>query len=151
MKRCRSCKRMRRRTSFYVNTWGTCKACRRKEEKERFARRRKEGSEVRKREYYARHKEKIAARVKARHAEAREWMNELKRRPCMDCGRVFPPCAMDFDHQPETAKKFVPSRLKSVSKKLAMEELSKCDVVCACCHRIRTYKRTHEPSERMAA
>lgn len=66
--------------------------------------------------------------------------------PCMDCNGVFPFCAMDFDHRPEEVKEFNvtdkgtlvinPERLAKVEK-----EISKCDIVCANCHRVRTQDR----------
>ena len=64
--------------------------------------------------------------------------------PCMDCGGVFPWCAMDFDHRPEETKEFAVSTkgwLKATPERLAQveKEIAKCDVVCSNCHRIRTH------------
>ncbi len=75
------------------------------------------------------------------------WViNKYKNIPCMDCNNIFPFIAMDFDHRPEETKEFnickfgqytaTPERLAIV-----MKEISKCDLVCACCHRIRTHDR----------
>lgn len=33
-----------------------------------------------------------------RRKEIHEWFDELKRKPCTDCGLTFPPICMDFDH-----------------------------------------------------
>jgi len=60
-------------------------------------------------------------------------------RSCQDCGRCFPPEAMDFDHRPGAGKKRDVSRCISVS--MAAEEIKKCDLVCANCHRKRTHDR----------
>jgi hypothetical protein len=63
---------------------------------------------------------------------------ELKDKPCMDCGIKFPACAMDFDHI-RGKKSF--SLNSMYSEKRILEEVSKCDLVCANCHRIRTANR----------
>jgi hypothetical protein len=66
----------------------------------------------------------------------------LKDKPCADCGQKFPPYAMDFDHVDENKLENV-SRIASRHGSLkAMEaEAAKCEVVCAVCHRIRTFTR----------
>jgi hypothetical protein len=65
-------------------------------------------------------------------------------RGCADCGYREHPAALDFDHLPGTKKRRNISRmLASVSKgvELIDAEIAKCEVVCANCHRIRTWKR----------
>ncbi len=66
----------------------------------------------------------------------------LKRRPCSDCGQRFHPAAMDFDHV-RGKKRMDICRLRKhkVSLKTVLSEISKCDLVCSNCHRIRTYNR----------
>ena len=59
---------------------------------------------------------------------------------CVDCGYNKDPVALDFDHLPEYEKKFNLSG-STRSLKVLMEEASKCEVVCANCHRIRTRDR----------
>lgn len=64
--------------------------------------------------------------------------------PCFDCGNVFPFCAMDFDHRPEEIKLFAISKggnRNATSKNITKieKEISKCDLVCSNCHRIRTH------------
>jgi len=64
----------------------------------------------------------------------------------MDCHRVFPWCAMDFDPRPDEIKSFrlsrngyrlaTPERISEVLK-----EIAKCDLVCSNCHRVRTQER----------
>ena len=79
----------------------------------------------------------------ARRLELRDKINELKQQPCKDCGQSFPPYVMDFDHRGNEEKKGNIARLvtQSVSWATMAEEIAKCDLVCANCHRIRTYKR----------
>jgi len=58
----------------------------------------------------------------------------------MDCGGDFPSCVMDFDHRDPTAKKYnVSQMLYRFSWKKIQDEIEKCDLVCANCHRIRTW------------
>ena len=59
----------------------------------------------------------------------------------MDCGNSFPLCAMQFDHvRGEKAANI--AVLRSRGNRAAMiEEIAKCDVVCANCHAIRTCLR----------
>lgn len=71
---------------------------------------------------------------------------EAKDRPCMDCGVQYPPEAMDFDHRPGTEKKFkigtAASRGQAGRSIDSLKaEIAKCDVVCGCCHRLRTHGR----------
>jgi len=47
---------------------------------------------------------------------------------------------MDFDHV-RGAKRFHLSESEHKSKRLIKEEIRKCDLVCANCHRIRTHER----------
>jgi hypothetical protein len=66
----------------------------------------------------------------------------MKNRPCIDCGITYPSCVMDFDHV-RGIKRFEISNAVITGytgEKLA-NELAKCELVCANCHRIRTYNR----------
>lgn len=83
---------------------------------------------------------------RAAKARLRALIDDAKRRPCMDCGGVFDTVCMDFDHRPDEAKRFSISeiRYRYISKSVVLAEIAKCDVVCANCHRVRTYrKRDH--------
>jgi len=48
---------------------------------------------------------------------------------------------MDFDHRDPAGKLTKMSRLVWGKRERMMEELKKCDLVCAVCHRIRTFTR----------
>lgn len=72
----------------------------------------------------------------------RAWIDSLKKKPCMDCGNTFPPVCMDFDHVRGEKVKHI-SSMWSWERGKVLEELAKCDLVCACCHRIRTNDRLH--------
>ena len=61
--------------------------------------------------------------------------------PCVDCGVLYPPYVMDFDHRDPSTKIDKVSRLASqtTSRERLLAEIEKCDLVCANCHRERTY------------
>lgn len=89
-------------------------------------------------------KEKIAQRQQKQIATTRKTIDFIKKETaCADCRRFFPPICMDFDHRPGRIKLFNISRRRNSLTPLAkiLKEIAKCDVVCACCHRIRTRKR----------
>jgi hypothetical protein len=72
-----------------------------------------------------------------------EWSRELKNQPCTDCGGVFHYAAMEWDHRPGEEKVAEVSLLvlKSGSRRRILEEIAKCDLVCANCHAVRTFER----------
>lgn len=75
-----------------------------------------------------------------RQKQRREWLDDIKNVPCMDCGSSFPACAMDFDHRDPLVKKYsIGSALMDTTIDELITEISKCDIVCANCHRIRTH------------
>lgn len=79
-----------------------------------------------------------------RTAKRRKFVWDLKRKPCADCERSYPPWIMDFDHREGETKLYNVSQLwKSRKSSWARlkAEVAKCDVICANCHRQRTYDR----------
>lgn len=94
------------------------------------------------RAHYHENKEPYKNRAMLVKAKIRTLIYEAKDKPCMDCGISYPFFVMDFDHRPGEIKLFNPSQLPNCgSIKNAITELTKCDVVCANCHRIRTWTR----------
>lgn len=70
------------------------------------------------------------------------WILSLKlSQACTDCGRVFPPAAMQWDHLPGTAKVADISALRNRPRDLILAEIAKCELVCVNCHTIRTASR----------
>ena len=75
---------------------------------------------------------------------------EAKAKPCMDCGQVFPAYVMDFDHR-DGKKSEISVLVNALSVRRLVAEIAKCDVVCANCHRTRTYgERRGTPLDRHA-
>jgi len=92
--------------------------------------------------YKAKAKELNTKNNKVKRKERKEYIDTLKlSMGCVDCGYKKHPEALQFDHLPGLPKNFEIS--KSVLKPLdeVLEEIKKCQVVCACCHAIRTQKR----------
>jgi 5-methylcytosine-specific restriction endonuclease McrA len=77
------------------------------------------------------------------HSQNAEWVWSIKRGPCADCGQRFHPCAMDFDHLPQYTKRMeISDMVRSKRSRGDIElELAKCELVCANCHRVRTFTR----------
>ena len=76
-----------------------------------------------------------------RYSDARAYVNELKTEPCLDCGGSFPPECMDFDHVRGEKEFALGGANVSRSRESVDQEIAKCDLVCANCHRIRTEAR----------
>ena len=97
------------------------------------------------REYTKKNRQEITNKVARNRHRVLEYINEAKRnKPCMDCGGIFLPCAMDFDHRPDEHKEFSVSQMRSFSFQKIDEEIAKCDLVCANCHRVRSWLRIRE-------
>jgi len=58
---------------------------------------------------------------------------------CVDCNGVFHPVAFDFHHLDPSEKEGHPSWFLNKSGERWKEELSKCVLLCANCHRIRHF------------
>jgi hypothetical protein len=94
--------------------------------------------------HYDTNRASYVAAVTVRRRELREFVNGLKvGRACADCHKEYPPYVMDFDHRPDTEKVCEVALLahRGVSRERILEEVAKCDLVCANCHRERTHKR----------
>src|SRR6476661_3498495 len=69
-------------------------------------------------------------------------LDQLRSVACADCGGTFPQCAMDFDHRdPTTKTRSVTRMISRASIERILVEVAKCDIVCANCHRLRTFER----------
>lgn len=73
----------------------------------------------------------------------KEFVNQYKlEQGCKDCGYNKYAVALDFDHTSDDKEANV---CRMVTNALSLEkiikEIKKCDVVCANCHRVRTWKR----------
>lgn len=84
---------------------------------------------------------KARVNVKASRRRLREFLlHYYQTHSCVDCGESDP-VVLEFDHVKD--KKYGVATLisRAVSVKKAMEEIFKCEVVCANCHKKRTAKK----------
>ena len=93
--------------------------------------------------------EKIRDRVKysTRDLTKKGLIRYIKNQPCTRCLLPWPAYTMQFDHLPEYPKKFEISRYKAASVFELIQELKKCQLVCANCHTIITHERKHESED----
>lgn len=93
------------------------------------------------RSWQKRNREKTREYQRKRGRQQREFIRSLKEgKPCMDCGGVFHFSAMDFDHV-RGEKILEVGYMASHSRKRILAEIAKCELICANCHRVRTWKR----------
>jgi len=80
---------------------------------------------------------------KKRYLKFKSFIDAEKSKPCVDCKIEFGPWVMQFDHRKPEDKKYTIADLlnRMRSMKLIVEEISKCDVVCANCHAERTHRQ----------
>lgn len=93
--------------------------------------------------HYARNKEKYLAKTKAQRAAGRAYVAKVKAHAkCVDCG-INDWRVLDFDHLPEFEKGADVSKLANSGASIATikAEMDKCEIVCANCHRIRSWQR----------
>lgn len=101
------------------------------------------------RKYQRANPETYRLSVKRRDDKVRSLIWEAKARPCADCGVQYPPWVMDLDHldpgdkSPKLRGDGRKGRMGSLPMAELVREIAKCEVVCANCHRQRTYLQRH--------
>ena len=92
-------------------------------------------------EHYRNNKLPYILRAKAKKKKIRQFIYDyLKSHSCIDCGENSP-IVLDFDHRDRNKKSFGicgAGLINGFSK--IKEEIEKCDVRCANCHRKKTAK-----------
>lgn len=135
MKTCSKCREIKSTTEFNRNAGRKdglqtfCRDCSKSEYKKYYQGNPKE-------------KDRLIKSNKVSNAKKLEWLRSLKDIPCKDCGQTFPPYVMDFDHLGD--KEFgIASYYIRYGREKLIKEMAKCEVVCANCHRIRTFERLY--------
>jgi hypothetical protein len=98
--------------------------------------------------HYEKNRDKYISRTRARRDRHNErdsywfWlMNYLTSHPCVDCGRTDP-IVLQFDHRDGSTKvSTIGAMLSRASWATLLNEVAKCDVRCANCHRLRTAEK----------
>lgn len=96
------------------------------------------------------HRERTMARIprrdKARNAQQKYrdsvsfLINQLKSKPCERCGDVLSPWQKDFDHiNPDLKVMHIGRFRRYGTKEKILEEIQKCRLLCANCHRLCTH------------
>ena len=101
------------------------------------AQRNKEKDAENSRNYRRTHSEEINKRKRSRMKEKREWLDSLKKESkCSKCGEERWFC-LEYHHIDPSKKKFGIAVSVSIGygKKRILEEIKKCIVLCANCHR----------------
>lgn len=92
--------------------------------------------------HYYENRSEIRERARSRLQANREFVDKIKLDAgCADCGYALHPAALDFDHLPGTEKLGNITALVNCARDRLMDEMAKCEVVCANCHRIRSSDR----------
>lgn len=92
--------------------------------------------------YSGTERSRLASSNKTRKQDYAERIRGLKMNPCLDCEERFPPMCMDFDHVLGVKSFNIANATNSrLSWSRILDEIAKCELVCANCHRIRTYNR----------
>lgn len=85
----------------------------------------------------------MRVRDRDRYTEIRDWLWAMKScTPCTDCGQMWEPWQMQFDHRDPSQKTANVMSLIRAGMPALEAELAKCDIVCANCHMTRTYGPT---------
>lgn len=132
-----------------------CEKCGRKVQSRRFcntcrSREFRENRPEYHRNYARRQSEEFKAKAKARfvinYTANQQAVIAAKSVPCADCGGTFPVWCMDLDHIAERGpKRFALSKAGGRKPETVLDEIAKCDAVCANCHRTRSKMRATGP------
>lgn len=135
MKHCPVCKKQKQEDEFGFNKsrrdgrQAVCRMCRKEYDRKHYQ------------SYTDAHKKLVRARsTRVREENARNTFDYLLSHPCVDCGESDP-VVLEFDHVRGTKKKHVGVLINNSSWATILEEIAKCDVRCANCHRRATAKR----------
>ena len=94
------------------------------------------------RDWYAKNSDRAKAKVSERKRQLRQWFQDLKSNmKCARCSEDDPVC-LEFHHIDSNKKETYLSNAitHGWSKQHILEEISKCEVLCANCHR-KEHKR----------
>lgn len=136
VKTCISCSEEKPEDAFYWK-W-KAKGLRRSDCKDCF----KKVMKPRSKAHYEANKPYYFKRNRRRQKELQAFLRELKHnKRCKDCKKRFPYWQLQFDHLDPSSKLANVSSLTTRGKKKLLEEIEKCDLVCANCHADRTFRR----------
>lgn len=104
-----------------------------------------EDARQRSRRHYEANKADYKARSlqygRKQRALLRSIVQAAKDVPCTDCGIQYPYYVMQFDHTGDKNFTIGVYARQALGAQRLIEEIAKCEVVCANCHAERTYQR----------
>ena len=90
-------------------------------------------------EKYAEYEKRQSEVKSKRQIKRKEFIEQYKiKQGCCKCGYNKHPGALDFSHKNPGEKSFNISAGRFYSMKRLIEEMTKCDILCANCHREKT-------------
>ena len=93
-------------------------------------------------EWYQKNKNLTLERSKSSREKRKKIISDYKEsHPCIDCNTYYPHYVMDLDHVSGEKIAKVSDMVRTHSLNKIWEEINKCELVCANCHRERTHKR----------
>lgn len=99
-------------------------------------------------EWYQQHKDHMRQKQRDRRAAIRRWLQEevLAGKTCSRCSESDSDC-FDFHHKDPSLKEFNMGEvlMRKMGKERILNELAKCEILCANCH------RKHHAKERALA
>lgn len=126
-------------TGYRRNGWRFCKACKHADDQRQRAKPgNAEKAIERGRAWRTANPERSRDNAASTYDRIRQVIEAAKDAPCMDCDQRYPHYVMDFDHRDPSTKILNVGLSRSLARTLA--EIEKCDLVCANCHRTRTWK-----------
>lgn len=98
-----------------------------------------------KRRSYEKHREVVKERTRLRRQRLRDDNREklealLRASKCADCGDTDW-VVLEFDHVTDDKSFNISTKMSDRTWEQLLEEIKKCEIVCANCHRKRTYVR----------
>src|SRR5690554_4154882 len=128
---CRTCKEEKSLSEYGVRRASKdglmtqCKECNKKAQRVQYSSNKK---------YYLDRNRELRASNRERYKKTKEG------KPCTRCGGLFPQVCMDYDHIDHKSKRLCVAQMMGYSWNVIQKEIDKCELVCANCHRIKTYE-----------
>lgn len=133
MKKCNTCNKQKEKSAFAQD----------KSQKDNLQKRCRQCKSEYNKNHYLNNKNKYKQNTKKQRQKVRDRVNELKNKPCADCKIWYPYYVMDFDHLKDKECR-VAILMNNAGWDRIKAEIDKCEVVCANCHRERTFKRARK-------
>lgn len=94
------------------------------------------------RKSYFKNIDKNRIKNKTYREKVREYVRTQKESgPCMDCGVSYPYYVMEYDHIEDNKIRSVAKITSNGSMDQVIKEITKCDLICSNCHKVRTWER----------